>query len=120
MMLLLTCVLPALLSAQDIAVVEKKAGKVTFYNASTGKRLSEVKVGSRPHEMVFSADRKTPYVSDNGMVWMTEKGEGWNTISIIDVAARKKTGVIDPGSYRRPHGLDLNPKTGYLISAIEY
>lgn len=106
------------LAAQDIAVVEKKAGMVAFYDSS-GKRTSEIKVGVHPHEMLFSPDRKFLYVSDNGMVWMTDKGEGWNTISIIDVAARKKAGVIDLGNYRRPHGLDLHPRTGQIISTIE-
>lgn len=110
--------LAATLAAQDIAVVEKKAGMVAFYDA-TGKRTGEIKVGSHPHELMFSPDRKFLYVSDNGMLWMTDKGEGWNTISIIDVAARRKAGIIDLGNYRRPHGMDLNPKTGQIISTIE-
>lgn len=109
---------PLALAAQDIAVVEKKAGMVAFYNAA-GQRTAEVKVGSHPHELLFSADRKTLYVSDNGMLWMTDKGEGWNSISIIDVSGRKKAGVIDLGNYRRPHGLDLDRATGRLISTIE-
>lgn len=115
---LILATLAATLAAQDIAVVEKKAGMVAFYDA-TGKRTGEIKVGSHPHELMFSADRKFLYVSDNGMLWMTDKGEGWNTISIIDVAARRKAGVIDLGNYRRPHGMDLNPKTGQIISTIE-
>ena len=109
---------PLVTAAQDIAVVEKKAGMVAFYTAD-GKRTGEVKVGTHPHEMLFSADRKLLYVSDNGMLWMTDKGEGWNSISIINVAERKKAGVIDLGNYRRPHGMALNPKTGLIISTIE-
>ncbi|MFN7936518.1 MAG: hypothetical protein U0R19_24560 [Bryobacteraceae bacterium] len=115
---LILITLAATLAAQDIAVVEKKAGMVAFYDAN-GKRTGEIKVGSHPHELMFSPDRKFLYVSDNGMLWMTDKGEGWNTISIIDVAARKKAGIIDLGNYRRPHGMDLNPKTGQIISTIE-
>jgi YVTN family beta-propeller protein len=53
------------------------------------------------------------------MLWMTDPGEGGNTISIIDVASRKKTGVIDLGSYRRPHGIDLDPKSGHLVVTVE-
>jgi DNA-binding beta-propeller fold protein YncE len=113
--------IPALLPGDDkaaIAVVEKKAGEVGFYSAS-GKRVGGVKVGTHPHEMLLSADNRYLYVSDNGILWMTDPGEGGNTISIIDVKAMKKTGVIDLGNYRRPHGLDLDRKTGRLLSTIE-
>jgi YVTN family beta-propeller protein len=50
---------------------------------------------------------------------MTDKGEGGNTISIIDVKARAKVGVIDLGVYRRPHGIVVLPKTGQLVVTIE-
>jgi YVTN family beta-propeller protein len=101
-----------------MAVVEKKSGMVAFYSA-TSNRLSEVKVGTFPHEMVFSPDRRLLYVTDNGLLWMTDKGEGGNTISIIDAAARRKVGVIDLGIYHRPHGIAVLPKTGQLIVTIE-
>ncbi len=102
----------------SLAVVEKKAGFVAFYSVN-GERLSEVKVGRNPHEMAFSLDRRFLYVTDNGLVWMTDKGEGDKTISIIDVASRKKSAVIDLGNYRRPHGMIVHPKTGNLIVTIE-
>jgi YVTN family beta-propeller protein len=101
-----------------MAVVEKKSGMVAFYSA-TGNRLSEVKVGTFPHEMVFSPDRRLLYVTDNGLLWMTDKGEGGNTISIIDATSRRKVGVIDLGIYHRPHGIAVLPKTGQLIVTIE-
>jgi YVTN family beta-propeller protein len=110
--------IPSLAQAPAMAVVEKKAGKVGFYTAE-GKRLSEVKVGIFPHEMAFSPDRRLLYVSDNGVEWMTDKGKGFNTISIIDVASRKKVGVIDLGNYYRPHGILVLPKTGQLVVTIE-
>ncbi len=100
-----------------MAVVEKKAGMVAFYTEE-GKRLSEIKVGTYPHESVFSLDRKLLYVTDNGLVWMTDKGEGDKTISILDPWARKKVGVIDLG-YRRPHGMIVHPRTGQLVVTIE-
>jgi YVTN family beta-propeller protein len=101
-----------------IAVVEKKAGKVGFYDAG-GKRLGEVKVGNFPHETAFSPDGKLLYVTDNGLLWLTDPGEGVNTISIIDVATRKKVGVIDLGNYRKPHGIEVLQKTGQIVVTIE-
>src|ERR1035441_8091293 len=90
----------SLFAQSTLAVVEKKAGKVGFYTVE-GKRTGEVQIGAFPHEMVFSPGRRVLYVTD--------KGEGGNTITIIDVAARKKAGAIDLGSNRRPHGMAVLP-----------
>lgn len=123
-MKLLWCTLVALtlgisLSGQStLAIVEKKAGKVGFYTGE-GRRVGEVQVGRYPHEMAFSPDRRFLYVTDNGMLWMTDPGEGGNSISIIDVRSRKKAGVVDLGNYRRPHGIAVLPRTGEIVVTIE-
>jgi YVTN family beta-propeller protein len=102
----------------DLAVVQKVAGSVGFYTRD-GKLVGEVKVGEHPHEAVLSPDKRLLYVTDNGILWMTYKGEGGNTISIVDVKARKKVGVIDLGASRRPHGIDVDPKTGRIVATTE-
>ena len=99
-------------------VVEKVSNSVGFYT-SQGQRVAGVPVGKHPHEMVFSPDGRLLYVSDNGILWMTYAGEGGNTVSIIDLQQRKRTGVIDLGDYRRPHGMDLDPQTGRMVVTIE-
>ncbi|MGH9632709.1 MAG: YncE family protein [Bryobacteraceae bacterium] len=104
--------------AADLAVVEKISGEVGFYTME-GQRVAGVKVGKHPHEIVRSPDGRTLYVSDNGILWMTEPGEGGNTISVIDAASMKKSGVIDLGKYRRPHGMDIDPKTNRMVVTIE-
>ena len=107
-----------LFAQPTLAVVEKKAGKVALYTVE-GKRLGEIEVGAFPHELAFSPDRRLLYVTGNGMLWMTDKGEGGNTISIIDVVSRKKAGTIDLGNYRRPHGIAVHPRTGELFVTTE-
>ena len=101
-----------------LAVVEKISGSVGFYS-SDGRRVGGAKVGVHPHEMALSPDKKFLYVTDNGILWMTQPGEGGNTISIIDVASRRKVGVIDLVDYRRPHGIDVDARTGFLAVTIE-
>lgn len=101
-----------------LAVVEKKAGQLAFYTPD-GKRLSGTKVGTHPHEVIRSADKKLLYVSDNGILWMTDAGSGGNTISIIDITKRDRIGVIDLGENRRPHGMDLDAKTGRMVVTTE-
>lgn len=108
----------SLFGQSTLAIVEKKAGKVGFYTEE-GRRVGEVQVGRYPHEMAFSPDRRLLYVTDNGMLWMTDPGEGGNSISVIDVRSRKKTGVIDLGNFRRPHGIAVLPETGEIIVTIE-
>jgi len=108
----------ALFGQSTLAIVEKKAGKVGFYTEE-GRRFGEVQVGAYPHEMAFSPDHRLLYVSDNGMLWMTDPGAGGNSISIIDVRSRRKTGVIDLGDFRRPHGIAVLPQTGEIVATIE-
>jgi len=118
--MLLTVVLLAGAAAGPaaLAVVEKIAGQVGFYSAG-GQRLAGVPVSVHPHEIVLSHDRRSLYVSDNGILWMTDPGEGDNTISILDIARRAKTGEISLGRFRRPHGMDVDHKTGRLLVTVE-
>lgn len=117
---LLLALFPVVLPAQQayLAVIEKIAGKVGFF-AEDGKLLMEVKVGNFPHEAALSADGRLLYVSDNGVLWMTEDAQGTNSISIVDVHARKKIGEIDLGRFHRPHGLALLPDQKRLLATTE-
>jgi YVTN family beta-propeller protein len=99
-------------------VGEKVAGSVGFYDAQF-KRLSGVKVGVHPHEMWLTADKRTLYVADNGVLWMTETGPGENTVSVIDVPSQRRTAVIDLGQFRRPHGLTVDEASGRVWVATE-
>src|SRR5512140_3510068 len=119
--LLLSLLCVSLSSGQDraaLAIIEKAAGIVGFYTAG-GKRVGEVKVGSFPHEGVLSPDGRLLYVTDNGVLWLTDEGDGGNTVSIIDVRTMKKIGVIDLGRFRRPHGIALDAATGQLLVTTE-
>lgn len=108
----------SLLTGQDLAVVEKIAGRVGFYSAA-GKLLRQVPVGQHPHEIIYSPDKRYLYVSNNGILWMHMPGEGGNSITILDAITRQKVGAIDLGSYRRPHGMDIDPRTNRMVSTIE-
>lgn len=113
--------LAASLSAQDppyIAVIEKAAGMVGFFTEQ-GRSLAQIKVGNFPHEAVLSKDARLLYVTDNGILWMTEDGNGDNTISVIDVRAMKKVDVIDLGRFHRPHGIALVPGSDRLVATTE-
>jgi YVTN family beta-propeller protein len=118
LVLLLLCSLHAAAQKATLAVVQKVSGTVGFY-AADGKHLKDVKVGAYPHEAIVSPDGRFLYVTDNGILWMQYAGEGGNTISIIDLASMTNAGVIDLGDNRRPHGIDIHPKTGRIVVTTE-
>ncbi|MGH9632756.1 MAG: YncE family protein [Bryobacteraceae bacterium] len=106
--------------AQDLTylVLQKAASSLAYYTPE-GKVMATVPVGQHPHEMAFSPDRRYLYVTDNGTMRIEHAGKGGNTISIIDVAARKKAGKISLGEYHRPHGIAVDSKTGRLAVSVE-
>ena len=102
----------------SLVVVEKKANQLGFY-ASDGTRLAGVPVGETPHEMVLGPDGRYLYVSDNGVLWMDYDGPGGNTVSIVDLETRSKTGEISLGEYHRPHGLSIDPSGKRMLVTSE-
>jgi YVTN family beta-propeller protein len=105
-------------SRAAFVIVEKGSSHVGFFDAN-GALVKEVETGQHPHEMVFSADGRYLFTSDNGVMDMREKGQGWNTVSIIDVQQERRVGQIDLGAHRRPHGIDFDPATGHVLVTTE-
>jgi YVTN family beta-propeller protein len=101
-----------------LLVLHKGGSSLGFYSPA-GKLLENVPVGQHPHEMALSADGRLVYTTDNGTMRIEEAGSGGNTISIVDVAARKKIGQISLGNYRRPHGIALSRRSGLLYVDTE-
>ena len=119
MRLSLFLVLPLIASADSyVATIEKVSGTVGFYSEA-GQNEGRVKVGAFPHEAVLSKDGRLLYVSNNGVLWMTEDTMGTNSLSVVDVASKKKLYDIDLGRFHRPHGIALIPKTGQLLVTTE-
>ena len=101
-----------------LLVSQKAASSVAFYTWD-GQEVATVPVGTHPHEMVLSADGRLLYTTDNGTMQIEHSGNGGNTVSIIDVAARERVGIVDLGEYYRPHGIAINPATGEVLVSAE-
>jgi YVTN family beta-propeller protein len=116
---LLLCV-AASATGQTAAFVvgEKEAGSIGFYDVEF-HRVGDAKVGTHPHEIALSPDKKTLYVADNGVMWMTETGAGDNTVSIVDIASMKRTATIDLGQFRRPHGITFDANSNHVYVTTE-
>lgn len=111
-LLMALCVCTA--AAEQILLVVLKGANAVAYYSLEGKLLGSVQVGVHPHELAVSPDGKFAYVTDNGMMRVEDTGKGGNTVSIIDIAARKRVGTISTGKYRRVHGISVDARTGYL------
>lgn len=104
--------------AAELLVLHKAASTLGFYTLE-GKLITQVPVGRHPHEMVRSVNGRLVYITDNGTMRIEEPGQGGNTLSVVDVAARKKVTEINLGEYHRPHGIDLDATTGRLLVSCE-
>jgi DNA-binding beta-propeller fold protein YncE len=101
-----------------LLILQKAESSLGFYT-SEGKHLTSVPVGKHPHEFVISTDGRYAYTTDNGTMLLEQAGQGGNTVSIVDLVERKKVGEISTGNFRRPHGIDLDRKTGRLAISCE-
>lgn len=118
MRFLLAILAAAALPGGELLILHKGGNSLGFYSED-GRLLQTVAVGQHPHEMVLSPDGKLVYITDNGTMRIEQAGAGGNTISIVDIAARKKVGEISLGEYRRPHGIDLDAESGRLAVSTE-
>src|SRR5262249_15873978 len=96
----------------------KGASAVGFYTTE-GKIEATVPVGQHPHEMVVSADGRFLYTTDNGTMAIEQAGTGGNTVSVVDLQTRKRAATIDLRPFRRPHGIDLDRRSGRLYVTTE-
>lgn len=105
--------------ADQLLVLHKLDDSFGFYDAVSGKLEAKVAVGKKPHEFALSADEKFAYVTNYGADSYTETQPGGNTITVIDLAARKAVGEIALGEYHRPHGIERG-KSGLLYVTTDF
>ncbi len=114
---LLALAAPALLVAADplLLVLHKAESTLGFYTLE-GRLLARVPTGRHPHEMAVSPDGRLVFITDNGTMRIEEPGAGGNTVSVVDVSARKRIAEISLGEFRRPHGIALHPAAGLAVT----
>ena len=80
-------------------LVLNKEGSLAIVDPASHKVLGAVRTGDTPHEVVASSDGALAFASNYG------SSTPGNSISVIDLAARKELHRVDLGPLRRPHGL---------------
>jgi len=89
-------------AADLLLAINKGDNTIAIIDAATLKVLGTAPTGPDPHEVVASADGKLAYITNYNA------GNGYaNSISVVDLAARKALRPIDIGALGRPHGITI-------------
>ena len=83
-----------------LLVLEKSDSTLAIVDPASLQVVARVPAGPDPHEIVVSADGKLAYISNYG-----GNDSTLNTISVVDLAARKALPPINLGALRSAHGL---------------
>jgi YVTN family beta-propeller protein len=86
----------------SLLVLEKADHTLAIVDPANLQVVARVPAGPDPHEIVASADGKLAYISNYG-----GSDSDLNTITVVDLAARKQLPVINLGALHSAHGLDF-------------
>jgi DNA-binding beta-propeller fold protein YncE len=103
---------------RGLVLVEKGTSSLGFYTAE-GVHVKSIKLDTFPHEMRLSPDRRLAYITNNGSLRFTDDVLGGEVISVVDLTNLKKKEDIHLAPFRRPHGIDIDPETGYMAVTCE-
>jgi DNA-binding beta-propeller fold protein YncE len=96
-----------------LLVLHKGENAMAIVDPATGKNFGHVPTGQDPHELAVSTDGKLAFASN----YAGPGPRGGNTLSVIDIAARKELHRVDLGSAARtgcgsPTGSCTSPPRG--------
>ncbi len=106
------------MSERDVLlVVQKGDHSLGYYDFITGAELDRVMIDRFPHEFTLSRDQRLAYMAHFGVALAHLPGDGGNTVSVVDLAARQRVGTVTCGQYRRLHDVALDAKGAlYILS----
>jgi YVTN family beta-propeller protein len=87
-------------SSSTLLVLAKSDNTVALVDPATLEVLARVSAGPDPHEIIASDDGTLAFISNYG-----GPDSALNTISVVDLVARKALSPIDLGALRSTHGL---------------
>ena len=103
---------------RTLIVVQKNDHSLGYYDPESGAPRGRVGLDPYPHEFALSADGRLAYCCHFGVALAEDEGPGGNTISVVDVAAKRHHRSLDCGDFRRPHGIALD-RQGRLYALSE-
>lgn len=98
----------------ELLVLNKSDNTLAIVDSVTLKVVGKAPTGIGPHEVTVSADGKTAYVANYG-----DRETIGDSLSIIDIAARKEIKRLALGDLKRPHGIAEKNGVIYFTSEIK-
>jgi YVTN family beta-propeller protein len=102
-------------SAQTLIVLNKSDHEAALVNPQTFVVTARLATGKGPHEVATSADGRMAYVSNYGSYGVFRPGEQrqepGETITVLDLKARKVAATWKLGEFKRPHGIVVSRDT---------
>jgi YVTN family beta-propeller protein len=96
-------------------VVHKGDHSIGFYALPSGTETGCIEVDRYPHELAISADGRLALVTHFGVALAEHEGAGGNSVSVIDIEARRRVARLDCGVHRRPHGIALDSRGRVMV-----
>jgi len=93
-----------------LVLIDKLGNHVRFVDPATFQEISNLPMDTAPHDLAFSPDHKTVYVSIYGDGVYGRNPHPGHLIAIIDLVSRQQTGSIDVSPYQAPHGIQTDAK----------
>jgi DNA-binding beta-propeller fold protein YncE len=103
-----------------LLLIDKLGGTIRFFDPTTFKERSSIKVATNPHDFALTADRKTAYVPLYGDGIYGRNPNPGHDVLIVDMESQKVVGSVDVSPYRAPHGIQLDSQgTVYVTSDLD-
>lgn len=100
-----------------LLVVQKGDHSLGYYDPQKGAEQDRVAIDPFPHEFAVTEDGRYAFCCHFGVALAEDEGPGGHTVSIVDIAARRRIGTLDCGDFRRPHDIALDGKgAAYVLS----
>jgi DNA-binding beta-propeller fold protein YncE len=105
---------------KGLLLIDKLGGAIRFFDPSTFKERSSIKVATNPHDFALTSDRKTAYVPLYGDGIYGRNPNPGHEVLVVDMESQKVVGSVDVSPYRAPHGIQLdNQGTVYVTSDLD-
>jgi len=101
---------PLTTTAQVLIVLNKSDHEAALVDPSTYQVVAKLPTGQGPHEAAVSPDGRFAYVTNYGSFAVFREGERpqmqpGNTLTVLDLEARKVRTTLTLGPYTQPHGI---------------
>jgi YVTN family beta-propeller protein len=110
-------------NAQTLIVLNKSDHEAALVNPATLQVVARLATGKGPHEVAVSADGRMAYVSNYGAYGVFRPGEQrqqpGETITVLDLKARKVAATWTLGEFKRPHGIVVSRDGKRLWVTVE-